>query len=80
MLIEIRLLGKCLGAAEFGAFEGPFFSMHTKMIEKIVPLAKEHSAVLVIASKDFDEALCLGILVFVYGKVLGLGYCLIDLK
>ena len=57
MLVQICLLGEALVAAWLRANEWSFLSVHSEMIEEVMPLAEKHLAVVKIALQYFHLSL-----------------------
>ena len=48
VLIEVSFLGKALLTTRNWADKRPFSGMHSEMVEKIMPLSKEHLAIIMV--------------------------------
>lgn len=68
VLGEIGFLGEALIASRLLTDERALPSMNSQMIEKVMPLAEEHPAVVIVTFQNFDLSHCTRIFILVDAK------------
>lgn len=79
MLVQVSLLSKALGAPSLIALERPFSSMHSQVVEEVVPFPEEHSAIFMVTFQDFDISLSPRVLILKHPEHSSLWNVLINL-
>lgn len=79
VLVQISLLGERLVAIVIWTLKGSFTSMHSQMVEEIMPFSEKHMAASSIAFKDLHLSLGLRILIFEDSEVSGVRRLFINL-